>query len=330
MTNALFSSTIEQTADFGPVVTLEYTPSSETDKPISVSIAPERGSNMFKFTYGEHDIIYTEPELLRDCGFTGNFVLFPTPNRVKDSTYTWQGKTITQKKNGELRPLHGLVYDEKWQYEEPKLVEDGISITTSLTISIDSPLYESYPFLCTLKLCYILRSGGVTVTYSVTNDGEEEMPFGFALHPYFSRLTGNDNTYISVPAKSWMESPEDTLLPTGKLIDVSGKPYNINTPRPIGELSLDHVYTELTPGHFATIDYRSLGFRVELQTSEEFSHTVVYTGHPNAVCIENQTCSTDAINLMNSNAYKASHVLMLRPHKIHSGYIYYKISKKIL
>ena len=101
---------------------MRYTPSSVTDKPISVSIAPERGSNMFKFAYGEHVIIYTEPELLKNCGFTGNFVLFPTPNRVKNSTYTWHGKTITQKKNGELRPLHGLVYDEKWQYEEPVLV----------------------------------------------------------------------------------------------------------------------------------------------------------------------------------------------------------------
>ncbi len=88
MTSTLFSSTIEQTGTLGPVVTLKYTPISDTEKPITVSIAPERGSNMFKFTYGNYDIIYTEPELLQSCGFTGNFVLFPTPNRVKDATYT--------------------------------------------------------------------------------------------------------------------------------------------------------------------------------------------------------------------------------------------------
>lgn len=326
MTNALFSTSLEQTVEYGPVIVLKYKPASEKEKTISVSIAPERGSNMFKFTYGEHDIIYTEPELLRDCGFTGNFVLFPTPNRVKDATYSWMGKTITQKKNGELRLLHGLVYDEKWQYEEPTRVDDGISLTTYITISKDSPLYDSYPFLCTLKLSYILRSSGVSVTYTVINNGEEEMPFGFALHPYFSRLSDNDNTYISVPAKSWMESPADTLIPTGNLIDVLDKPYNINTPRPIGELSLDHVYTELKPGYFATIDYRSLGFQVELQTSEDFTHTVVYTGHPNAVCIENQTCSTDAINLWNGGYTRESHITILRESASCTGSITFAIS----
>jgi hypothetical protein len=30
-------------------------------------------------------------------------------------------------KNGDLRLLHGLVYDEKWQFEEPLLVKMNIS-----------------------------------------------------------------------------------------------------------------------------------------------------------------------------------------------------------
>ena len=127
-----------------------------------------------------------------------------------------------------------------------------------------------------------------------------------------------------------MESPKDTLLPTGTLIDVSGKPYNISTPRPIAELSLDHVFTDLVPGKFATIDYRSLGFGVELQTSDEFTHTVVYTGHPHAVCIENQTCSTDAINLWNSNGKKESHVLTLQSNQVSTGFICYALSSVCL
>ncbi len=236
---------------------------------------------------------------------------------------------MTQKKNNELRILHRLVYDEKWKFEDPIPLEDGISVTTYLSITKDSLLYVSYPFLCTLKLFYILRSSGVTVSYTVTNDGEVALPFGFGLHPYFSRLSGDDETYISAPAKSWMESPADTLIPTGNLIDVLDKPYNINMPRPIGELLLDHVYTELTPGHFATIDYRSLGFRVELQTSEEFSHTVVYTGHPNAVCIENQTCSTDAINLWNKCFQSVSHLSILAPKMKLSGFVSYSIHQQI-
>lgn len=321
MTDTQFSSTVEHTDAYGTVISLCYAPT-----PITVSIAPERGSNMFVFRYGDNDIIYTEPELLKICGFTGNFVLFPTPNRVKNATYSWNGQTVIQQKNNKAREIHGLVYDEKWQYEEPKVESDGISVTTYLAITKDSPLYESYPFLCTLKLCYTLRSSGVSIAYTVINDGDREMPFGFALHPYFSRLAGDDATYITIPAKSWMESPEDTLLPTGNLIDVSGKPYNINTPRPIAELSLDHVYTELVPGQYAAIEYRTLGLKLTLQTTEDFTHTVVYTGHPNAVCIENQTCSTDAINLSNQGYSQRAHLITLKPHESHTGNISYAIS----
>ena len=42
----------------------------------------------------------------------GNPILFPTPNRVKDATYTWAGETHTMKKRGEPVLIHGLVKDE--------------------------------------------------------------------------------------------------------------------------------------------------------------------------------------------------------------------------
>lgn len=325
MTDTQFSSTIEHTDAYGAVISLYYTPATPSEKPITVSIAPERGSNMFAFRYGQHEIIYTEPELLKTCGFTGNFVLFPTPNRVKDATYSWNGRTVTQRKQDEVRILHGLVYDEPWKYEAPIVSEEGISATTHIAITKESPLYESYPFFCTLTLCYTLRSSGVSVSYSLSNNGDEDMPFGFALHPYFSLLSGSEHTYITVPAKSWMESPSDTLLPTGNLIDVLGKPYNINTPRPIAELSLDHVYTGLVTGQYATIEYRTLDVKLTLRTTEDFTHTVVYTGHPHAVCIENQTCSTDAVNLSNRGYIRESHILTLKPETTHTGTISYTI-----
>jgi aldose 1-epimerase len=66
---------------------------------------------------------------------------------------------------------------------------------------------------------------------------------------------------------------------------------------------------------------------VTLRTSKEFTHAVVYTGHPKAVCIENQTCSTDAHNLWKRGLKKESHLLILPPGKSHTGYILYKIQK---
>jgi len=323
MNKSAFSFTVEKKPY--PIISLVYTPQSKSAEPVSIKVAPTLGSNMFSFKYGDHDIIYHDPLLLESCGFTGCFVLFPTPNRVRNFAYSWQGKRILMKKRGRVVQIHGLVFDEVWQFTKPKISKTYVSFETSITIDKKSHLFEAYPFPCRLTLEYRLYSNRVDIHYTVENKGSSDLPFGFALHPYFSRLSGDDKTYIQIPAASFMESPIDTLLPTGALIDVSGKPYNVNTPRPVGKLSLDHVYTDLKPGKFAVVDYRTLGIKVVLKTSKDFTHMVVYTGYKDAVCIENQTCSTDAHNLWAKGLKKESHLLTVAPGKAKSGYVGYTV-----
>jgi aldose 1-epimerase len=307
------------------VITLSYSPVNPKEKPLTISVAPDLGSNMFAMRYGNHDIIYHEPDVLAARGFTGNFVLFPTPNRVANSTYAWNHALHRLEKRGKVVLNHGLVFDEPWNYATPVITNTYASVTTSITIDKPSPLFEGYPFPCTVTLTYTLKKTSMTITYTVTNLGKEEMPFGFGLHPYFARLSGNAKTYISAPANSWMESPSDTLLPTGKLIRVNGKPYDIRKPKSVGSLELDHVYTNLTPKQYATVDYRTLGFKVVLKPTSDFTHLVVYTGHDKAVCIENQTCSTDAINLWNKGYKKESHLMTVKPSGKKTGSITYQI-----
>ncbi len=322
--NSTYSYTIEKTPF--TVITLMYDPPTGVGLPITVKIAPEKGSNMFSYMYGPHELIYSDPEILNVAGYTGTYVLFPTPNRVKDFTYSWNGVSHTLKKNGKpVSTHHQLVYDQPFIFTHPVVAKESVSCSTSITINTDSHLFDGFPFPCTLTLTYTLNARGVTVEYSVKNIGNTDLPFGFGLHPHFTRLSGNDNTYITIPAKSWMESPEETLLPTGNLIDVSGKPYNVNTPQPIAELSLDHVYTDIPKDSYACIDYRNLGFNVSLIASEDFTHTVVYTGNELAVCMENQTCSTDAHNLFAKGFVKESHLITVAPGLIHSGSISYDI-----
>ena len=320
-----FSCTLHKTKQYH-VITLSYCPTPKREKPITVSIAPELGSNMFSLTYGNDEIIVHKKALLEKRGFTGNFVLFPTPNRVKNFTYTWSNKRIVLKKRGKIVEIHGLVYDEPWKYGNPHIENNCATVRTWIDIDKRSPLFEAFPFPCRLTLTYALTPKGVQITYTVKNLGNQKLPFGFALHPYFARLSGNDKTFISVPAKSWMESPKDTLLPTGKLISVAGKPYDIRKPVAVGTLDVDHVYTHLTPGRFATIQYAKQRIMVTLKTSKDFTHVVVYTGDPNAVCIENQTCSTDAHNLHERGLGRASHLLIIPPHQSHTGHVLYKVT----
>jgi aldose 1-epimerase len=246
---------------------------------------------------------------------TGTPVLFPFPNRIEDAMWTWKGKTYLQKKNGIPIQLHSLVYDEPWEYIEPEFGIDEIFFSTYLNINKDHPIYKGYPFEFRLILTYKLTKQSLSVTYKVENRDNKEMPFGFALHPYFSKLSGENGTLISVPALYRYEIRSDVdkvflnkykgdfqlvpnILPSGRLKCVYTGGKNLIYPVTVGSVDLDDVYTGFLPRKNSYIDYTTLKLRLNLLCTSDFTHTVVYTPKNKPYfCIEPQTCSTDAINL---------------------------------
>jgi aldose 1-epimerase len=316
------------------VISLLYEDQNNAAHNINVGIVPELGSNMFRFRVGEHDIIYCEQELLKQCNFTGNFVLWPLPNRVRDKRYTYKGKTYSleavKRPAGNEVLIHGLVFDRIWQYDEPVVGVDNVSVTTFIDFNAESPFYESYPFESRLSLTFTLTETGVATTYRVENKGKQTLPFGFALHPYFALLSGKENTYISVAANTVMEADTE-LLPTGRMLDVRSMMYamyDLHQPVPVGTLRLDHIYTDLEERGKTIIDYRKQAMQVHISATDDFTHIIIYT--PEGVqfcCLEHQTCSTDAINLNNQGEelQKAAHLLEVQPGESKSGTIDYSL-----
>src|SRR5207253_434737 len=104
-------------------LSLSSTDQSNPSRNTLVSIAPEFGSNLFRFRAGEHDLIYTDQELLTKRDFTGTFVLWPFPNRVRDKRYTYQGQRYSledvHRPGGYPTLVHGLVFDRPWHYTQP-------------------------------------------------------------------------------------------------------------------------------------------------------------------------------------------------------------------
>jgi len=301
---------------------------------IRVCIAPELGSNMFQFRVGEYELIYSEQALLTNKGITGSRVLWPFPNRVRGKRYTYQGQTYSledvQRSDTDTSLVHGLVYDRPWQYTQPVMSLDAVSVTTYVDVNTESPHYTGYPFDSRLSLTYTLSGSELTVTYQVHNKSTHVLPFGFALHPYFSPFSDKDNVFLSVPAQAVMEA-DDALLPTGRLFDV-GKSmyalYDLRKPLPVAYLKLDHVYTCLNKPALSILDYKKLAIELHMSATDDFTHLVVYTPERFPYfCIEHQTCSTDAINLYNqgTDLREAAHLLELQPDETYSGAIRYAV-----
>lgn len=314
------------------VILLSYRDHARPARSITVGIAPELGSNMFQLRVGEHELIHCEPALLRRMDFTGNFVLWPLPNRVRDKRYTYQGHTYSladvERPQGNDVLIHGLVFDQPWQYDQPVVAPDLVRVRTHIDITPASPHYGAYPFASRLTLTYTLTADGVTVAYEVENKGVTDLPFGFALHPYFATLSGAADTTVSIPATRVMEADGD-LLPTGRVLDVEGVMYSmfdLRQPAPVGALKLDHVYTGLLPGQDAVIAYGTRGLRLHLSACDDFTHMVIYTlGGEAFFCLENQTCATDAVNLYAQGRQDIAHLRQVRPGDAAAGSIRYTV-----
>ena len=189
--NRLYSAEVSRDSVLNTTtISLSSIDQSNSSHNILVSIAPEYGSNLFRFRFGEYDLIYTDPELLTKREFTGTVVLWPFPNRVRDKRYTYQGQSYSlenvHRPGGYPTLIHGLVFDRPWHYTQPVIGPDAVSVTTYVDVNPDSPYYSAYPFDSRLSLTYTLSGTELTMTYQVHNKSARTLPFGFAMHPYLS------------------------------------------------------------------------------------------------------------------------------------------------
>jgi aldose 1-epimerase len=319
---------IDPRDDHGLII-LGYTDETNDRNNLEAWIAPSRGSNLCRFSIGGKAIINFEPELLFEAKDTGTLVLYPTPNRVNNGVFRYQGRDYPQFKRGEKVLEHGLVRNEAWGFRETQVGKESAGVRTWIDFDRSSPLFEAFPFLHRLELEFCLMRDGVQVSYTIQNQDDQDIPFGFGLHPYFMKLSGNEGTCVALPAHYIMESTPD-LLPTGKLIEVDKTPYDLRRKVRIGTLDLDHVFTGIPDGEFASVHYDSLQLSVILQATSDFSHLVLYSPRGQVYfCLENQTCSTDAHNLYERGFQGESGLKYVLAGQSYTGRVKYTIRNEV-
>lgn len=324
------------------VIQLQYH-DPNPDHNLTVAVAPGLGANMYQYDVGRHKVIYCDMELLKAGKWTGTPVLCPIPNRVRsdenkkefvferDKPYSLEG-VVRQDREVDDPLIHGLVDDKVWEVLKLENDDTSAQAATQIEIAPGNDIYRYYPFPSELTLNYILSASGIRVEYTLKNLGDKRMPYAFALHPYFRTLSGLDQTLVTLPANSIMEA-DSSLLPTGKLLPMDGQPDDLREPKPVSKLKLDHVYTDLIRGAEPSIRYSTLGLTIVLKSSPAFTHMVLFTEEADRdyFCYENQTSSTNAINLHtkavkegDERLKRAAHLMILEPGDSHTEHIEYE------
>jgi len=317
-----FRESRETDADSGwSVWTLRVDLPAEPRRSQCVRICPEAGGILFSYVFGGVELLHT-PTSLRAAagGGTGNPILYPTPNRVRNGRCTFEGREFRFSDDGKTT-IHGLVRKLSWQADPPRRDEGELVLKTWVDFTPETPTFDRFPIRHRLEVEYRLSATGLRMVFAVENRDTARLPFGFAFHPYFRILGAREQTVIWVPAERKMEATPD-LLPTGVLQKLDGAPFDLRQPRSLSELALDDVYWGMSAARPAGYEARDAGIRVSLPASEHFTHMVVYTppGKP-FFCLENQTCSTDAHNLHAKGLTDEAHLLVVEPGSRISGWV---------
>ena len=291
-----------------------------------VRILPLNGFNMYYWTYEGREILM-EPADINVFGTKyGIPILFPTPDLVKDARYTWRGVTREMKKRGQPALIHGFVKDEPFTVTALAAEETCARCTGKIAIRKEGSVFEGWPWDCTLEVTYTLDRAGVHMDMKIVSEDEEDMPFGLAVHPYFSKRGDANKCFIRVPVRRWYEVDEN-LFPSGRIVEAEGDKVLWDDFRSVESLDLDNVFRVMSADSEAQVMYDDVV--VHISGSDCFRNAVVFTPHTrNGFCIEPQTCATNFINLHAEGFVDESGLLVLPAGKTFTCEVHITVTKK--
>lgn len=174
-------------------------------------VVPELGNNCWAF-HAQESILeqISFVQFLQRPTSYGIPILFPFPNRIRDGKFCFRGRCYVVNPN-----RHGFVRDKRWNVDATGAsIQEGAWIKSSFDAKqYPSEILKQFPFPFWIKVTYRLKEGVLEMDTVVQNTGEEEMPLGFGIHPYFRfeqlycrfhrrRKSGGGNIPVSEPCSS--------------------------------------------------------------------------------------------------------------------------------
>ena len=253
---------------------------------ISLTADENDGLTVVSLEYDGIETIEADEERIRKGVTYGIPILFPTPNRISGGRYVFNGRTIEGEMHGNLRHAR-------------------LSIISHSTDSIEaeipfSALGSLFPYDGHFHLHLHLSEGAVIWDFSIRNEGEEPLAFGLALHPFFRKTEG---MVFSSTLEYEMEANEDKL-PSGRWTKT-----DYGNEKAVSGMDVDTVFFSDNTIRSSLV---SEAYSIEIAGSDDFDHVVVFTSPDRSfICVEPQTCSTDAHNMYAKGLKKESGLIIV-------------------
>lgn len=216
---------------------------------------------------------------LREPLAWGCFPMAPWPNRIDGGRFVWRGRLYDVSGGRGGHALHGRACYLPWT------VEAATASSCRLSVAFDS----AWPFGGRAVQRIDVRDDGIDLRIELQATGAA-FPAGAGWHPWFRRdVRPGHDVRVLVDANRVYEA--DGMIPTGWLLPAAGERDLRGYPA-LGRRRLDACYRH--PRGRLRIDWGDV--ELTMTQSANVTHAVVYTPRE-ALCVEPQTCATDAFNL---------------------------------
>jgi len=238
-------------------------------------LAPSRGGILARLRVSGREVLYLDQATFEDRSANvrgGCPVLFPSPGKLTNDTFTAHGVNGAMKQHGFARALPWEVVSTSAQ---------GAASAT-LRLTSNELTRAQYPWDFTAEYTYSLRDRTLGVEMLFTNHAAIPMPFGAGFHPYFA-VPDADKPRVQIPTAATRAFDNTTK----REIAFSGFDFT----QPEVDLHLvDHGGSEASirgPG----------GLSVTLRGSPELTRWVVWSLRGrDFICLEPWSCPADALN----------------------------------
>lgn len=256
-----------------PVVTLTRPQPTGQSKPqfTQAIVLPGRGMNLLQVKAfipgkGEVDLLSAPPlpeakkfldeqddEWGNNNFKIGSAVLVPWANRIrgkltpdgKHIEANVAGKTLTLpagwgNPGHEKHAIHGLILKSKFQDVKEQNDANESSVSGLLHAG---DFGVKWPSQTDVSVQTVLKNDAVEMTVTTKNVGNEPLPMGIALHPYYNILSGDrKQARLHLPdSQRALVNNYDDVFPTGKLEQVKGTKYDFTAP---GGKALDDLFMD--------------------------------------------------------------------------------------
>jgi len=155
-------------------------------------------------------------------------------NRIKEGRFTLNGREYQLAVNNGPNHLHGGVkgFDKRMWHLECKADTDSVSAVLT-RLSLDGE--EGYPGNLELRVTYRLDNDNrLSILYDAVTD--QDTIVNLTNHSYFNLNGAGDvlGHLLTVRADRILEN-DSNCLPTGRMVDVAGTPFDFRTAKAIGQ-----------------------------------------------------------------------------------------------